>query len=85
MVTTPARLAGQHATDVDPRRERFRRLAAQRTNVVLEKIRILGNCANSYQYSYNDEEISRMFSSIDSELRRVRSLFSPQKREKFSF
>ena len=75
------------STDSPPRanerRERFRRLAAQRTNGVLEKLRVLGNCANKYQYSYNDEEISKIFDTIDAEVKRIRSLFTPQERTRF--
>ena len=74
--------AEQH---LGPKSERFRRLAAQRTNAVLDKLRVLGNCANPYQYSYTEEEVSKMFSAIEGELKRVRALFAPQKREKFRF
>lgn len=70
---------------LSPKRERFRRLAAQRTNAVLDKLRVLGNCANPYQYSYNEEEISKMFSAIETELKRVRALFTGQKRQRFTF
>lgn len=70
---------------LDPRRERFRRLGAQRTNAVLEKLRVLGNCANPYQYSYSEDEISNMFAAIEGELKRVRALFIAQKRQKFTF
>ena len=71
--------------DLDPKKERFRRLAAQRTNAVLDKLRVLGNCANPYQYSYSEDEISNMFAAIEGELKRVRALFIAQKRQKFTF
>jgi len=74
--------AEQH---LGPKSERFRRLAAQRTNTVLDKLRVLGNCANPYQYAYTEEEVSKMFSAIEVELRRVRALFAAQKRQRFSF
>ena len=70
---------------LDPKRQRFRRLAAQRTNSVLDKLRVLGNCANPYQYSYTEEEVSRMFAAIEGEVKRVRALFTLQKRQKFTF
>ena len=45
--------------------ERFKRLASQRTNSVLKKLKILGNCANKSSYEYTDEEINKIFSEID--------------------
>ena len=73
------------AENVHPKRQRFRRLAAQRTNSVLDKLRVLGNCANPYQYAYTEEEVSKMFAAIEAEARRVRALFAAQKRQRFSF
>ena len=39
------------------KRERFKRLAVTRTNEVLKKIRVLGNCSNRSAYEYTEEEI----------------------------
>jgi len=79
MVTTD----GAKVVQGSARRERFRRLAEQRTNAILDKLRVLGNCSNPYQYAYSDEEISKIFSTIDAEVKRVRSLFASQQRPKF--
>ena len=40
----------------ETRNERFKRIAAKRTNGILEKIRILGNCSNKSSYEYAEEE-----------------------------
>jgi hypothetical protein len=83
-MVTARQLSAQPAA-VNRKKERFRRLAAQRTEAILDRVRILGNCANPYQYEYTDEEVSKMFSTIERELKRVRALFIGQKRKKFSF
>ncbi|RJR21298.1 MAG: hypothetical protein C4581_02365 [Nitrospiraceae bacterium] len=65
------------------RHERFKRIAAKRTNELLEKIRILGNCSNKSSYEYTEEEVNKIFSEIDKQLRLTKSRFSAGKRERF--
>jgi hypothetical protein len=67
----------------ETRRDRFKRIAAKRTNEVLEKIRILGNCANKSSYEYTDEEINKIFSEIDKQLKMTKSRFFSGKRARF--
>jgi hypothetical protein len=63
--------------------EVFKRLASQRTNAVLEKLRILGNCANGNLYDYTDEDVRRVFRVIETEVRRTKAKFSDTKKERF--
>lgn len=66
--------------------DRFKRIAARRTQNVLEALRKIGNCSNRGIYSYSDEDVSKMFSAIDSEIRRIKVLFNAkEKSNKFSF
>lgn len=65
------------------RRERFKRLATTRTNAVLQKLKVLGNCANRQAYEYNEEEIEKIFSTIDKYLKSLKSKFHFPKEEKF--
>lgn len=65
------------------RRKRFERLAAARTNAVLKKIKVLGNCANRQAYEYRDEDIDRIFSTIEKYLKSIKSKFHDPKDEKF--
>ena len=62
----------------------FKRLAEQRTNAVLEKIRILGNCANRSLYDYTEEDVRRIFHAIHAELRKSRDKFENGKPKQFS-
>jgi len=63
--------------------ERFKRIATVRTNAVLNRLRILGNLSNRQMYSYSEEDINKIFSAINKQLREVRVKFNSQKAEKF--
>lgn len=67
----------------ETREERFRRLATARTNEVLKRLKILGNCANRQVYSYSEKEIEKIFSTVERKVRETRAKFSPGKDEKF--
>ena len=66
----------------ETRNERFRRIATKRTNEILEKIRILGNCSNRSSYEYTEEEINKIFSEIEKQLRLTKAKFLAEKRER---
>lgn len=70
---------------VNIRRDRFLKIAATRTNKILEDIRLLGNCGNTNNYEYTDEEVSKMFSTIEDALYDARLRFEMKKKEKFKF
>ena len=67
----------------ESRHERFKRIAAKRTNEILEKIRILGNCSNKSSYEYTEEEVNKIFSEIDKQLKLTKAKFLGGKRERF--
>lgn len=62
-------------TNIEQKRERFIRLASQRTNSVMKKLKILGNCANRSAYQYTEEEVNKIFSEIEKQLRETKSKF----------
>ena len=68
----------------DRKKEAFSRLAAQRTNNVLERLRILGNCANRQVYDYSEEDVRKIFAAIDKEVRLVKAKFLNSRRPDFS-
>lgn len=63
----------------ETREERFKRIASRRVQDTLNKMRLLGNCADRVNYSYNDEQVRKIFSTIDAELKRIRSLYNKSK------
>lgn len=64
--------------------EKFKRIAANRTQKVLRYLKRLGNCANTGTYSYSKEDVNKIFGAIDRELKRVRMLFDKPKESEFS-
>jgi len=58
------------------RRERFESVAARRVQKILELLDVLGNCSNSSNYEYNEEDVRKMFSVIESKLKVTRALYS---------
>lgn len=67
----------------ETRSERFKRVASKRTNEILEKIRILGNCSNKSSYEYTEDGINKIFSEIDKQLKLTKAKFVSGKKEKF--
>jgi len=65
------------------RRERFKRLATYRTNEVLRKVKVLGNCANRSAYEYTEEEVNKIFSEIDKMVRSTKTKFHIIKKAEF--
>lgn len=64
------------------KRDRFKRLATLRTNAILQKLKVLGNCANRQAYEYTEDDVKKIFSAIEEQLRAVRSRFTyPKERE----
>ena len=70
----------------ESKRERFKRLAASRTNAVIEKLEILGNCSNRSNYEYSEDEVKQMLLVIERKLNEVKILFDQsQKKDSFHF
>ena len=44
----------------ESKEETFRRLATKRTSAVLERIRILGHCANPQLYEYSEDDVKKI-------------------------
>lgn len=57
------------------KRERFLRIAENRTNRILEDLRLLGNCANTNNYEYSDEDVNKIFNAIEKDLRIQKNKF----------
>ena len=67
----------------ETREQRFKRVATRRTNEILKRIQVLGNCSNKSSYSYTDEDIKKIFSAIEGELRSTKAMFGNKKKNNF--
>lgn len=63
--------------------ERFIKIAEKRTNNILATLRLLGNCANTNNYKYTDEQVKKIFSAIDAELKSTKAKYD-KRENKFS-
>ena len=68
---------------MESRKDRFNRIASKRTNEIINKIRILGNCSNKSSYEYSKEDIDKIFNTLNLELKETKSKFSTNQRTKF--
>jgi len=66
---------------MESRKDRFTRLASRRTNDIIERIRILGNCSNKSTYEYTEEEVNKIFRAIDREIKASKAKFSSSKKK----
>lgn len=69
--------------DQDQKRKRFKRLGEQRTNSVLQRLKVLGNCSNRSAYTYTEEEINKIFSEIERRVRETKAKFHFSKNKGF--
>ena len=46
------------------KREKFVRLANNRVNIVLDKLRLIGNLSDKRYYEYTDQDVKAIISSI---------------------
>ncbi len=65
------------------KKDRFKKLAESRTNEVLHKLKVLGNCSNRSAYFYEEEEIIKIFTEIDKQLKEVKSKFHFTSKRRF--
>jgi len=65
------------------KRDRFLSVGQTRTNSILEKIRVLGNCSNKSLYEYNKEEIDRIFRAIQEKLNETKARFVIKRKKEF--
>lgn len=68
---------------MENRNDRFKRIAIRRTNNILNQIRLLGNLSNKSTYDYSDEEVNKIFSAIEAQLRIAKAKFHSHKKKEF--
>ena len=70
----------------ETKRERFVRIAEARTNKILDMIRLLGNCSSKASYEYTDEDVKKIFNTLEKELKNTKNklLGIEAKDERFS-
>lgn len=59
----------------ESKRECFVRIAEARTNKIIDMLRLLGNCSNTATYEYTKEDVKKIFSAIEEELKSAKTKF----------
>ncbi len=60
---------------MNTKKERFKKVAVQRTNKIINYIRLLGNCSNKNNYEYSELEVKKIFIAIEKELKIAKTKF----------
>lgn len=60
----------------ETKEDKFKRIASARTRRIIRDLRLLGNCSNTNTYAYSSKKVNKIFSTIEKEVRRVKSLFN---------
>lgn len=70
----------------ETKRDRFVRIVENRTNKILDMLRLLANCANKSNYDYDEDDIKQIFTAIDKEVKATKNAFLgiDSKEERFS-
>jgi hypothetical protein len=60
----------------ETKKQRFKRVAEKRVQNILDSIKSLSQCANSRIYSWDDEQLQKIWSTVDRELSLCKKSFS---------
>lgn len=59
----------------ETKRQRFVRIAENRTNKIIDMLRLLGNCSNKSNYDYDEDDIRKIFNAIEKEIKNAKNAF----------
>lgn len=65
----------------ETKRKKFIRLAELRTNKILKMLQLLGNCSSKSNYDYTDEDVRKIFTVLEEELKNTKSKFLGSKQK----
>lgn len=57
---------------METKRDKFVRIVENRTNKIIDMLRLLGNCANRSNYDYTEADVVKIFSVLEKELKAAR-------------
>lgn len=60
----------------ETKREKFVRLAEARTNKIIDLLQLLGNCSNLSAYDYTKQDVDKIFTAIEVEVREAKKKFN---------
>lgn len=69
----------------ETKNEKFVRIAESRTNKIIDTIKLLGNCSNKAVYEYDKEDVKKIFTAIENEIKIARTKFETAESNKKKF
>ena len=63
----------------EARSDKFKRLAEKRMKVALRQIQLIGNLSNRNNYDYSADQVKKMFSALNEEIKTAESAFKPNR------
>ena len=60
----------------ETKRDKFVKLAEARTNKIIDMLRLLGNCSNTSAYEYTQQDVDKIFSAIETEVKEAKKKFN---------
>lgn len=64
---------------MDTPKKRFKRLATKRTNEILYRLKVLGNCSNRSFYEYTENDMNKIFRAVEDQVRFIKAKFKRPK------
>ena len=64
--------------------ERFKRVAGKRVKRILKQLELLANCSNKHNYQFSEEQVNKIFASIDAQAKEARAKFSISRSDNFA-
>lgn len=63
---------------METKREKFVRLAENRTNRIIDTLQLMENLANTSNYEYSQKDVDKIFNAISQQMNETKKAFSKQ-------
>lgn len=70
---------------METKRDKFVRIVENRTNKIIDMLRLLGNCANKANYDYTDADVTKIFNTLEKELKAAKMKYMAMESEDEKF
>jgi len=68
---------------METKNQKFKRIAENRVNRIIDQIRVLGNLSNTSNYEYSMDEVNQIFKTIEVELANTKEMFELANEKRF--
>lgn len=67
------------------KKDKFKELAEKRVTKLIKDMRLIGNLSNKRNYEYHTEDVKKIFSAIDKEIKLMKARFEGDSDEEIKF